>query len=555
MNAGGLKMKNDKFGASPSGIGRRELMKLGVGAVAAITTLEAKPAAAQQDADAGAAREGAARGGEAGRARETVSRPDGLVVRTGAGYKNDSGRAYGNGPMDEPSRRLVSFVQTYTESNLTDTMTTAIGNTMLDTVTAAAAGFDSDAGRLAARIGRANRGDLSSTIFGYGVVTNPESATFANSSMVRNTDYNDGDPGHGGHASVIVPGILAIGEAVHSTGPQVMIATAIGYEVLNGLQAASRGRGGEEGGGGGWDAPYEGVATALAAGKLLGLNEDQLANALSLALVPHMPMSVTHVGALSMWKGCHSAIGARNGVYAALLAREGMTGPAQPFEERGGLYDHVGTFKELQLPVSPDGRFGIESFRFKRYPAEGNAQATLLTAISPIREFTTVDNIESINLQVSFGTWQEICDPPKWDPRNRETADHSFAYLMAVALTDGEVYLNAFENERYIKDEKLRSLMGKITAEVDPAFNREPQARTRITVRTKDGKETVQEVHHEPPITHDEIVAKFERICAYRSVPKDQKDRTRTAWLNLKNVRDIAEPVRDLAKFGKPMPI
>jgi 2-methylcitrate dehydratase len=543
-----MKMKRDKDddqSQSRLGLGRRQLMKLGAGAVAVMSNaITSKALAAQEEEDGGGARGG----------RE-VSRPEGVTIRTGAGYKNDSGRIYGNGPMDETSRRLVTFVTKYTEADLNPALTTALGNTMLDTVAAAAAGFDSDAGKLAARIGRMNQGEMKSTIFGYGVVTNPESAAFANSAMVRNTDFNDGDPGHGGHNSVIIPGILAIGEAVHATGAQVMIATAVGYEILNGLGAAARGRRDVPAGAGGWDGPWESLATALAAGKLMKLDEDRLANALSIALVPHLPMQVSHVGALSMWKGCHSAIGCRNGVYAALLAKEGFTGPAQPFEERGGIYDHMGPFKELKLPVNSDGSFGIETFRFKRYPAEGNSQATLLSAIKPIREFTNAGDIDSINLQVSFGTWQEIGDPPKWDPRNRETADHSFPYIMAIALTDGEVYLNSFDEKRYLHDPAFKGLMEKITVEVDPQFDREPQGRTRITTTTKSGKKNVQEVHHEPPITHEEIVAKFDRVSSFMGVPNDQRDRVRETWLNLKNVKDIAVPIRDLARFGRPLPV
>src|ERR1700732_2896899 len=71
-------------------------------------------------------------------------------------------------------------------------------------------------------------------------------------------------------------------------------------------------------------------------GKLMGLNQDQLANALSLALVPHMPMYVCHIGTQSMWKGPHSSEQVRNGVWAAMLARAGMTGPCVPFAGRGG---------------------------------------------------------------------------------------------------------------------------------------------------------------------------------------------------------------------------
>ena len=75
----------------------------------------------------------------------------------------------------------------------------------------------------------------------------------------------------------------------------------------------------------------------MVAGKLMKLDEDRLANALTLALTPHVALN-KGVGALSMWKGTRSAESAKCGAWAAILARDGMTGPPQPFEGRGGLW-------------------------------------------------------------------------------------------------------------------------------------------------------------------------------------------------------------------------
>ena len=86
-----------------------------------------------------------------------------------------------------------------------------------------------------------------------------------------------------------------------------MQAIAIGYE----LRAAPTGG--------------ESVAAAMAAGKLMGLDEDRLANALTMALTPHVALN-KGVGAMSMWKGTRSAEAMKCGVWAALLAREVMAG-------------------------------------------------------------------------------------------------------------------------------------------------------------------------------------------------------------------------------------
>ena len=104
-------------------------------------------------------------------------------------------------------------------------------------------------------------GALKCTVLGYGIETTPEHATFANGCLIRMVDFNDN--AEGGHTSTLIPVALAFGEALHSTGQQVMAAIVVGYEV------ASAPAGGES------------VIAAMVAGKLMGLDEDRLANALT----------------------------------------------------------------------------------------------------------------------------------------------------------------------------------------------------------------------------------------------------------------------------------
>ena len=505
-------------------VGRRDLMKMSVGAGAGLVLgrmLHAPRASAQS----------------------SPNRPLGVVTRTDAGWKNDADRASGNGPMDEPTRQVVEYVSSFSETQLTDSLVDAVCYTMLDSIAALIAGFESEPARICARIARTTRSDLKSTVLGYGITTTPEIAAFANGCMVRHTDFNDIP-----HNSDIVSGILAIGEAVHASGPEMLAAIALGYELASGLGAAGRDQVG------GWDAPYNGPATAMAAGKLLKLNQDQLANALSLSLVPHMPMKVSHVGALSMWKGCHSAEAVRCAVFATLLAREGMTGPAQPFAGRQGLFDHMGAFRDLRLPqAGPNRKMVIERAGYKRFPSEGSTQSVL--ELTPaIRKWTKAEDIASIYVELPFDGWQETADPPKWDPRNRETADHSMPYVIARALLDGDIYLDSFTKEKFM-DPAARQLMDKITA--GPNYDYTYQGEARITVVTKTGKQLVKEtmVHMATPMTRDDIVAKFNRVCAFRSVPNEQRDRVRELWLGLRNATDIAQPMQALTTFGQPLPL
>jgi 2-methylcitrate dehydratase len=214
------------------------------------------------------------------------------------------------------------------------------------------------------------------------------------------------------------------------------------------------------------------------------------------------------------------------------------------------------------LPVGADGKLAIHRMGFKRYPAEGSSQATL-DLIPDMRAWTKVDEIESIHHQL--GGLGEIADAPKWDPRNRETADHSMPYMLARALMDGEIYLDSFTEAKY-RDPAVLALMAKISMSQGPGFRGNAPART--TIRKKNGEEKSWdtqggrrvapegELLSKPTATHrltmEEIVAKFNRACAYKQVSNAQRDQARAMWGNLRTVKDIGEAMRTLAKFGNP---
>jgi 2-methylcitrate dehydratase len=195
----------------------------------------------------------------------------------------------------------------------------------------------------------------------------------------------------------------------------------------------------------------------------------------------------------------------------------------------------------------------VQRMGFKRYPSEGSTQSVL--ELTPqIRAWTKAEDIASIHVELPFNGWQETADPPKWDPRNRETADHSMPCVIATALIDGEIYLDSFTPKRF-EDPAVRRLMAKIT--VGPNAGMTYQGCARLTVRTKAGGELIKEtsVHLNTPMTHDEIVTKFNRVCAFMSVADDQRDQAYADWSNLRAVKDIAAPMRGLAHFGRPLPL
>jgi 2-methylcitrate dehydratase len=260
----------------------------------------------------------------------------------------------------------------------------------------------------------------------------------------------------------------------------------------------------------------------MMAGSLLGLSRDQLGHALSLAVTANVPVRQTRIGHLSMWKGCATAGAVRNGVFAALLAREGMTGPPSPYEGSSGIWEQVTGPFAIQLPVSR-GDFVVEDVHTKMRPAEYNAQGPL-DLILDLRPHVTLDEIDAIEVDTYHLTYHEIGgDPAKWAPTSRETADHSLPYLLAVALIDGEIDERSCSPER-IADPAIGPLMQRITIRERSDFTaRFPsELPNEIRIHRTNGDTIARSGsyprgHRKNPISDAELDAKFDRLVSKRS--------------------------------------
>jgi 2-methylcitrate dehydratase len=229
-------------------------------------------------------------------------------------------------------------------------------------------------------------------------------------------------------------------------------------------------------------------------------------------------MRATRAGELSLWKGAATALAAREATFAVLLAREGMTGPSEPVTGRHGLQDLVTGAFEL-APFGTDGdRFLILSTKTKYWPVEYNLQAVVWAAIE-LRERCRVSEIESVEVETYWSAWHETAsERAKWDPRTRETADHSMPYALARTLTDGRLDLTAFEERAYL-DPALRPLIGRVAVhvadDIEAAFPAE--TRLRATALTTSGQRIRVEIinplgDHRNPLSGAQLDDKFRRL-------------------------------------------
>jgi 2-methylcitrate dehydratase len=418
---------------------------------------------------------------------------------------------------------------------------------LLDSLGCAMGAWHSEPATIARQLATTQSSTFGATVVGTTHQAPPETAAFANGVLFRYLDYNDTylslEPAH---PSDNLAAILAVAEPRKANGREIITATVLAYEIQCRLcdAASIRARG--------WDhVTYGSFSTSLAAGKLLGLNEAQLTHAQGLAGVPNNAMRQTRVGMLSHWKGCAFANASRNGVFAALLASYGMTGASEVFEGEMGFWKQVSGPFELPVLGGDGIPFMINQTYIKFYPAEYHSQSAIDVALE-LREKLTggVDAIEKITIE-TFNAAVEIIggEPEKWRPTTRETADHSLPYCVAVALTEGKVTLDSFD-DAHLQNESLLALVQKIEVKANAELNKKyPEGIPNlIRIQLQDGTTLEKEVtfprgHARNPMTDAEVEQKF-RSMAEPLLPAERIAEILDRCWNLEAQTDIGALLR-----------
>src|SRR5438094_5924319 len=369
------------------------------------------------------------------------------------------------------------------------------------------------------------QGNPPARILGTSQETSTDLAAFANTVLIRYLDCNDAYAARGtGHPSDMIPGVLAVGGGHRANGRAVITAITAAYEVFCRLADEVSLKGWDQG-------MFAAIGATCGTGMILGLDRKAMGNAISIAITTGVPLGVTRIGELSMWKGCATAAAVRIGVFAAELAAEGMTGPGEPFQGRNGLWQHLGV--EAPKWEGFGGRakpFRITGTSFKAYPSVIHTQGPIGLVLE-LRQQVATAEIDSVHV-ATYGeaVRRTATEAEKWNPETRETADHSIPYLVAAAFQDGDVTPAIFAPSR-IKDPALRPLIKKLTVVEEPEFTRRYPAEScsRVDVTLADGQRLTAETRHprgnyRNPLTDAEVEAKF-RGLAEHALGKDRCDR------------------------------
>ncbi|HEY4282551.1 MAG TPA: MmgE/PrpD family protein [Chthoniobacterales bacterium] len=363
-----------------------------------------------------------------------------------------------------------------------------------------------------------------STIIGTNHQAPPDWAAFATGCCIRYFDYNDTylskEPAH---PSDNFSAVFAVGETVGATGREIIAAAALAYEVQCRLcdAASIRARG--------WDHPtYGSFSTALACAKLMKLDLERTRHAINIAGVHCAAFRQARVGELSHWKGVAFANAARLGVYAALLARAGMTGPAPIFEGAMGFEKELGVslgnvrevFDKSREAMPGKGSASmILKTSIKYWPAEYHSQSAIEAALFLRKEIGDVSQIESVRIESHDAAVDIIgSEPEKWKPETRETADHSLPYITAIALIDGEVTDRQFEPARFA-DPAIWKFLENVKVERNTELSSiyAEAVANIVHVKLKDGRILTKRVDYplgnaKNPVSDKELVGKFNSL-------------------------------------------
>jgi 2-methylcitrate dehydratase PrpD len=453
---------------------------------------------------------------------------------------------------------IFDFAKNFTGARYEDIPVAAVEaakKEVLDSLATALGGSSQDGVRELVDMVKEWGGNEQSTIIAYGIKCPAPNAAQVNGTMIHAPDYDDGHPVAQVHIGcVAVPTCLAVAERMGGiNGKELLTALALGADFLARLGLASRpGSSLIESG---WHptALYGYLGAAAMAGRIMGLDEERMVNAVGIAYHQCAGNSqCVNDGALTKRMG--PGLAAKGGITAALMAERGITGAKNSLEGEYGMFNqyHGGDYDANILTADLGKRFEGVNIGDKPYPCCGFTHPFIDAVLSLKSKYNI--RPEQVRRITAYGgePAYEICVPAeiKCTPRNTVDAQFSVPWAIATALVKGKVSSEDFTEEA-IKNEDTLKISQKVTGELDPALSRHGVGPGRVKVVMKDGTEYTEEVEHclgsvEKPMTFEDCAAKF-RECAAGSIkplPADTIDKVIQLVSQLEKLNDATEIAR-----------
>jgi 2-methylcitrate dehydratase len=423
---------------------------------------------------------------------------------------------------------------------------------LLDSIGCALGGYGQYDVKIALEVMEELAGKGKATVIGTGAKMDAVSAALLNALMVRVMDYNDiywkQDPSH---PSDIIPAAMACAERSGLGGKDLITGIVLGHEFEMRLCEAAfpgiRERG--------WHhATLTAFVSPIVAGKMLNLNWEQIQHAIGISASRHATLGAVTAGKLTMMKNTVDPMATQSGVLAALLAEKGYSGPEHVLDGKEGLVHCMGP--EWKLDILVDGlgdSWRINQCGMKAYPTEALTHTPISAVLDLVKEHDLKpDEIKKVRIHSLARAADILSDPSKYDPRTKETADHSLPYVIAAAIADRMVTPVQFTREK-IMDPVIRAQLNKVEVIADPEIEKVFPAlqRVKVIILTVDGREYMKQVDYpkgDPrnPLTDREVEEKFSALAEPFLSPEAQKRVIEATW-NLENLDSVTNFMEMLA--------
>ena len=439
------------------------------------------------------------------------------------------------------SRQIAEYAVGLQFENLPEDVIYEVKRYMYDSIGCAYGGYHTRDVNIIRDIYMEMGGKGESTVLGFGDKLPAVNATLINSLMVRALDFNDiywkEDPSH---PSDIIPAAWAVGELVNINMKDVMVAIVLAYEFEQRLCLFAKPGVRERK----WHhATLTQFVSPIVAGKLLGLDVNQMVNAIGISGSHNHTIGCPTAGKLTMMKNTVDPMAVQSGVFAALMAQKGYSGTEKVIEGKEGFMDaFIGwNAKDESLnPTDMEGRDGVSSWSWdvdalvgglgdsykimecsmKAFPTEALTHTHLSCVLNAmINNDLDYTDIQEVKVTCFAQAYDILFDPAKYRPESRETADHSLPYCLAAAMVDKKITTESFSDEK-LNDPRIFEVIDKIKGEPSQEFEKmfpEKQP-SRVVITTNEGNEYSEYLEYpkgdpREPMTMDDLKNKFNSLA------------------------------------------
>jgi 2-methylcitrate dehydratase PrpD len=420
-------------------------------------------------------------------------------------------------PSEGATVALARWAATLRFEDIPSDVVAHIKTCILDGIGCAVFGAGQPWGRIAAETVLDWSGNGQSSLFARKEKVSPLDAALANGTALHGFEIDDVHVSSSYHpASVTLPAVLAIAEAEHSTGRDIITALVAGYEV--GIRLGIAAGTSHSTSGFHVTGTVGGVGAAAAAARLLGLNADATAHAIGLGATQAAGLYAARLGAMA--KRFHAGRAAQSGVIAAYLAKRGFTGSLQAIEAPfGGFLSTMSGQSPADTMLEELGtRWETKRVGFKIYAACASAHTIIDALDSLMKQGLTAGNMKSL----SIGMSRKGATNVGWDyqPNEIVSAQMNGYFAAAVKLIDHMAFVDQYRENR-LADPQILDLITHMKIYHEPDLDAGGAAKrhaVKVRAEVTDGR--VFEVYVEQrrgsaewPLSLSEIQAKFRYLC------------------------------------------